>query len=118
MSIVDWIETGALVVVTFGMIGIFRLLFAHTSTMVMVVAKVNEQSETINAQSTIILQNAESLAHNAQALAWIQSHIVRRLDEQGADVDAMRAALAEVSSLLAYAQQALDPDIDTETETA
>lgn len=102
MSMLDWVETGALVIVVFLMIGVFRLLYAHTTTLIVQTTAINHQAQKIN--SLVDVWEPQ--------LAYLESEMDGRIR----DMEQMYNALGEVSRLLAYVQETMNTETD-EQET-
>lgn len=102
MSMLDWVETGALVIVVFLMIGVFRLLYAHTTTLIVQTTAINHQAQKIN--SLVDVWEPQ--------LAYLESE----MDGRTRDMEQIHDALGEVSLLLACVQETMNTETD-EQET-
>ncbi len=96
MSMLDWVETGALVIVVFLMIGVFRLLYAHTTTLIVQTKAINHQAQKINSLVDVW----------EPKIAYLDAEMDGRIR----DMEQIHDALGEVSRLLSYVQETMNTE--------
>lgn len=93
MAVSEWIETTALLIIFFLLVGIFRLLWALVSSS-------QRQSLALRHHDDALSRQAQDIADNEEASQVHVRTVLGRLDAQDADLSLLREALVQISQLL------------------